>query len=158
MWECRKCHEKQDDGVTVCWRCGTSRDGREDPDFRRAEEEQQEPRGDRAARGPRTVNQLIFVGLRGQAAALDRETGEIVWSKKDMHSGYVSLMLDGDRLIVSTNGYMYCLDPLTGHMFWHNPLSGYGVGPTSITSVRGQSSQTLILQAAADQASRSQTT
>jgi len=33
---------------------------------------------------------------------------------------------------------------------WHNPLKGYGMGaPTSLTSVRGQSSQTLIEQAAA---------
>jgi len=61
----------------------------------------------------------------------------------------VSSLLDGDRLIVSSNGYMYCLDPLTGETMWHNPLKGYGMGaPTSIVSVRGQSSQTLLQQAA----------
>jgi len=64
--------------------------------------------------------------------------------------GYVTLLLDGDRLIVSTNGYIYCLDPLTGQILWNNPLRGYGSGaPTSLTSVRGQSSQALIHQAAA---------
>jgi outer membrane protein assembly factor BamB len=67
-----------------------------------------------------------------------------------MKSGYVSLLLDGDRLIVSTNGYIYCLDPLSGQILWNNPLKGYGSGaPTSLVSVRGQSSQTLTAQAAA---------
>ena len=97
-----------------------------------------------------TIEQLIFVGLNGYALALDRDTGEIVWSNNQMKSGYVSLLLDFDRLIVSTNGYVYCLDPLTGNIQWHNPLKGYGMGaPTSLVSVRGQSSQTVIEQAAA---------
>ncbi len=97
-----------------------------------------------------TVEDLIFVGLNGYAVALNRDTGEIVWSNDQMKSGYVTLLLDFDRLIVSTNGYIYCLDPLTGNIQWHNPLKGYGVGaPTSLVSVRGQTSQTVIEQAAA---------
>jgi outer membrane protein assembly factor BamB len=95
------------------------------------------------------IDQLIFVGLNGYAVALDRNTGEIVWSNDQMKSGYVSLLLDGDRLIASTNGYIYCLDPLTGQILWNNPLRGYGMGaPTALVSVRGQSSQTLTQQAA----------
>jgi hypothetical protein len=34
-----------------------------------------------------------------------------------MKSGYVTLQLDGDRLIVSCSGYIYCLNPLTGEFF-----------------------------------------
>src|SRR4051812_16078215 len=95
------------------------------------------------------IDQLIFIGLNGYALALDRETGEIAWSNNQMKSGYVTLLLDGDRLIVSTNGYIYCLDPLTGDIRWHNPMKGYGIGtPTSLISVRGQSSQTVVQQAA----------
>src|SRR5262245_59167815 len=100
------------------------------------------------------ADQLIFVGLNGYAVALDRDTGEIAWSNNKMHSGYVTLLLDGDRLIVSTNGYIYALDPATGEILWHNPMSGYGGGtPTSLLSVRGQAPslsqlQTLIQQAA----------
>ena len=97
-----------------------------------------------------TVEDLIFVGLNGYAVALNRDTGEIVWSNDQMKSGYVTLLLDFDRLIVSTNGYIYCLDPLTGNIQWHNPLKGYGAdAPTSLVSVRGQTSQTVIEQAAA---------
>jgi outer membrane protein assembly factor BamB len=102
-----------------------------------------------------TVDQLVFVGLNGYALALDRDSGEIVWSNSEMKSGYVTLLLDGDRLIVSTNGYIYCLDPRTGRTLWNNPLHGYGMGaPTSLVSVRGQSSQAVIEQAASAEAAR----
>jgi outer membrane protein assembly factor BamB len=97
-----------------------------------------------------TVEQLIFVGLNGYALALDRDTGEIVWSNNELRSGYVTLLLDGDRLIASTNGFIFCLDPLTGAIRWHNPLKGYGIGtPASLISVRGQISDVVLHQAAA---------
>jgi outer membrane protein assembly factor BamB len=97
-----------------------------------------------------SVDDLIFVGINGYAVALHRDSGDIVWSCDQMKSGYVTLLLDGDRLIASTNGYIYCLDPLTGRILWNNPLTGYGMGaPTHLTSVRGQASQTFIEQAAA---------
>jgi outer membrane protein assembly factor BamB len=169
MWECRKCHERLEDSFEVCWNCGTSKEGVEDPTFGKVEEGEKAseadalsiPAGQRKVRArgrasARTIAQLIYVGLNGYALALDRDTGEIVWSNKEMRSGYVSLLLDGDRLIVSTNGYMYCLDPLTGRIRWHNPLKGYGRGaPTSLISARGQSSANLIQQAADDVAGSS---
>lgn len=101
----------------------------------------------------RTIDQLLFVGLNGYAVALDRDTGAIVWSNDQLESGYVTLLLDGDRLVVSTNGYLYCLDPLTGRILWNNRMRGYGGGtPTSLVSVRGQSSQTVVQQAAEEAA------
>jgi hypothetical protein len=152
MWECCKCHERHEDAFAVCWSCGTSRDGEEDPTFAPVEGGDPEPEEQEHAppiAPERTVGQLIYVGLNGYAVALDRDTGEIVWSNNQLRAGYVTLLLDGDRLIVSTNGYMYCLDPLTGQMLWHNPLSGYGVGPTSLISIRGQSPANLLQQASA---------
>jgi len=99
------------------------------------------------------VDDLVFVGLNGYALALNRNTGDIVWYNDQMKSGYVTMLLDGDRLIVSTNGYIYCLNPLTGAILWNNPLHGYGMGaPTSLVSVRGQSTQEVIMHAAAHQA------
>ena len=105
-----------------------------------------------------TLEQLVFVGLNGYAVALDRDTGEIVWSNSEMKSGYVTMLLDGDRLIVSTNGYIFCLHPLTGQTIWHNPLKGYGSGaPTSLVSVRGSSMQEVIEDAAATAAAQAAT-
>jgi outer membrane protein assembly factor BamB len=86
-----------------------------------------------------TIHDLIFVGRGGWALAVHRETGQIVWSNDQMKSGYTTLLLDGDRLIVSTNGYLYCLDPLSGRILWQNPLTGYRVGVTTLASVRGGS-------------------
>ncbi len=107
----------------------------------------------------RSIDQLVFVGLNGCAVALDRDTGEIVWSNNELKSGYVTLLLDGDRLVVSTNVYLFCLDPLTGRILWNNRTSGYGVGtPTALVSVRGQGSQTVIQQAAKAIAAAQQTT
>ena len=33
MWDCPKCSEQIEESFQVCWNCGTSKDGREDPDF-----------------------------------------------------------------------------------------------------------------------------
>ncbi len=38
MWKCPKCQSKIDDSFEVCWSCGTSFDGVEDPDFVTADE------------------------------------------------------------------------------------------------------------------------
>jgi hypothetical protein len=38
MWTCPKCGSKVDVGFDVCWQCGTSRDGAEDPSFVRADD------------------------------------------------------------------------------------------------------------------------
>jgi hypothetical protein len=40
MWLCKKCHEEMKDSFDVCWNCGTSKDGVEDPDFQKTEEVQ----------------------------------------------------------------------------------------------------------------------
>ncbi len=99
------------------------------------------------------IDDLVFVGLNGYVVAMDRKNGQIIWSSDKLRGGYVSLLLDGDRLIVSCNGHLFCLDPLDGSVLWDNPLSGYGTGVASIVSVRGQSSATTSTQAASAQAS-----
>ncbi len=47
MWTCPKCREENDDAYEVCYNCGTSQEGEEDPRFRRAEETGAEYEGDR---------------------------------------------------------------------------------------------------------------
>ena len=66
------------------------------------------------------VNNLVFVGLNSRVAALNQDTGTLVWQWRattPRNGGYVSLLLlDEARLIVSVNGYTYCLDPKTGEL------------------------------------------
>ena len=38
MWQCAKCGESVEDSFDVCWSCGTSSDGVEDPSFQNAED------------------------------------------------------------------------------------------------------------------------
>jgi hypothetical protein len=38
MWTCPKCRQRVDDAFEVCWSCGTTADGIEDPDFETADE------------------------------------------------------------------------------------------------------------------------
>jgi hypothetical protein len=98
------------------------------------------------------IEQLIFIGLNHFVVALHRDSGEIVWSNKELHQGYVTLLLDGDRLIASSSGYIYCLNPYTGKILWHNPMKGYGMAvPTAMVSVRGQVNNALIEEQIAQQ-------
>src|SRR4051794_22818095 len=96
------------------------------------------------------MENLVFIGFNSRVAALYRDNGRLAWQwKSPKGSGYVGVFLDGDRLIVSVNGYTYCLDPDTGEQVWFNELEGFGVGPPSIASVNG--SVGVILQAAAEE-------
>ena len=98
-----------------------------------------------------TVDQLIFVGFNGYAVALDRDTGEIVWSN-EIESGHVTFLQDGDRLIVSADGIIYCLNPVSGEKLWNNPMKGYGYGVASLASLRGSSHQVVVQHVAQDEA------
>lgn len=101
-------------------------------------------------------NTLVFVGFNSRVAAVDRDSGTTLWTwKSPKGSGYVTILIDGDRLIVSVQGYTYCLDPVTGEQRWFNELEGMGVGVASLASVRG-GSVGVSAQAAATDAARRQ--
>ncbi len=100
----------------------------------------------------RRIDDLVYVGFNSRVVALDRYTGELVWQwKSPKGTGFVSLLLDGDRLIASVQGYTYCLEPLFGQQVWGNPLKGLGVGVASLASVRGMSTGSGMGAAAAQQ-------
>lgn len=87
---------------------------------------------------PRAMQDLVYVGFNKRVVALDRYTGELVWTwTAPQGSGYVALLIDGDRLIASVQGYTYCLDPVFGQEVWRNPLPGQGIGTPCLASVRG---------------------
>lgn len=43
MWTCRKCSAEVEDNFEICWSCGTSVDGAQDPGFRRFERDEDVP-------------------------------------------------------------------------------------------------------------------
>jgi len=85
----------------------------------------------------RNLEDLVFVAFNGRAFAVDRYDGSKVWKVKfPKGSGFASLMLDGDRLIASIQGYTYCIDPWRGVILWTQEFSGEGMGIPSLTSIR----------------------
>ena len=87
---------------------------------------------------------LVFVGFNSRVVALDRDTGQTIWVwKSPRGSGIAALLVDGDRLIVSVQGYTYCLDPQGGTEIWSNPLKGLGVGTACLASARGSTTTQL---------------
>jgi outer membrane protein assembly factor BamB len=92
----------------------------------------------------RGAEQLVFVGFNSRIAAVDRESGEVVWTwKSPTGTGIPVLLLDGDRLIVSVQGYTHCLDPASGAQLWYNPLKGMGIGTPCLASSRGNTTPQL---------------
>jgi outer membrane protein assembly factor BamB len=98
------------------------------------------------------LKSIVFTGFNKHVIALNQDTGEVLWDwVAPKGSGYVSLLLTDDQhLIVSVTGYTYCLDPGTGDQRWFNELPGYGVGVASIVSGGKQSSENVLMAAAAD--------
>lgn len=101
-----------------------------------------------------SLNEMVFLGLNKRVAALDKRDGRLVWEWKAPKGwSYVSLLLvDDETLIVSVDGYTYCLDPATGHQIWSNDLPGFGTGVTSIVAAGQKNPHDSILAAAASNA------
>lgn len=101
------------------------------------------------------LSSFIFTGFNRRVAALDRFTGAVIWQwKAPKGSSYVSLLLEPDLLVVSVDGYMYGLDPLTGGELWFNPMTGFGTGVTSLASRHGVASPPILAVAAAEEERR----
>ncbi|HVX85970.1 MAG TPA: PQQ-binding-like beta-propeller repeat protein [Phycisphaerae bacterium] len=102
------------------------------------------------------MSDLVYVGFHSQVVALNASNGQMVWDwKAHTGSGYVTLLLDNERLYVSVNGYTYCLNARTGKELWFNALRGYGVGVVSLASTTASVSN--ILAAAAQEAEEATT-
>jgi outer membrane protein assembly factor BamB len=75
---------------------------------------------------------LVYLGIKGSIVAVDSATGESVWARSLKGVDFVNVVLDGDNLLAATHGEVFCLDPRTGALRWHNRLKGFGWGLVSI--------------------------
>ena len=68
MWRCGKCGKSVDDDFSVCWNCGTSRTGVEDPVFRPVTDREVESAAVKRNAGPiacsRCDKRLEYVGRK----------------------------------------------------------------------------------------------
>ncbi len=70
---------------------------------------------------------LLYIGIAGTVLAIDRASGKEVWRVK-LKGDFVNVTLDREGLFAAAHGELYCLDPATGDVRWHNPLKGMGYG------------------------------
>jgi len=74
----------------------------------------------------------LYIGIRGTVLAIDRATGQEVWTSSLKGAEFVNVVLDGGQLFAASKGRLYCLDPATGRILWENGLTGMGWGLVSI--------------------------
>lgn len=78
--------------------------------------------------------EVIYVGIRGTVAALDRNTGAELWRSDLKGLDFVNVVLDGDRVLAATKGELFCLDAITGRILWNNELKGLGRGLMTVAT------------------------
>jgi outer membrane protein assembly factor BamB len=82
------------------------------------------------------TSDLVFIGIRGSVVALDRATGQQVWTTHLKGAGFVNAVLEDRAVLATCSGEIFCLDPLSGNALWHNPLKGFGLGLATIATER----------------------
>lgn len=106
-----------------------------------------------------TADDFIFVAFNRYVVALRKDTGEIAWEWRAPHGmNFTAVLIEDDWAYVSSSGYTYCLDALTGTQIWGNDLPGKGTGIPCLATKRQSSAQysaAAAAQIAADAASAS---
>ena len=70
----------------------------------------------------------LFVGIKGRVIAVDRGSGETLWSTHLKGGQFVTVAVEDGAVYAATYGRLYCLDPGSGYIRWTNELPGMGYG------------------------------
>jgi outer membrane protein assembly factor BamB len=76
----------------------------------------------------------LYVGVRGNVVAYEKSTGLQVWATPLKSSGFVNLLLDGDKVFAHTSGELFAVDAQTGKLLWRDGLTGYGYNVASLVT------------------------
>ena len=80
-----------------------------------------------------------FVAFNGRVFALDRRDGSILWRWDTPKGNFVTLLPDGDQLLVCSDGYLWALRAEDGSLVWSQPFKGEGTGIPFLASPRSGS-------------------
>lgn len=79
----------------------------------------------------------IYAAFNGRVFALDRRDGSILWRWTTPKGGnFVTLLPDGDQLLVCSDGYLWALRAEDGLCLWSQPFKGEGTGIPVLASPR----------------------
>ena len=102
-----------------------------------------------------------YIAFNGRVFALDRRNGSILWRWNTPKGNFVTLLPDGDQLLVCSDGYLWALRAEDGTPLWSQPFKGEGTGIPFLASPRsGSETQTTAAMAvlAAEEQRRHQST
>src|SRR6476660_8088331 len=88
----------------------------------------------------------IVIGIRGTVLGLDSETGVEVWRTSLKGLNFVNVVLDGNRVLATARGELFCLNRKSGQLLWHNPLKGLGQGLIAIATECSAGQATVLAQ------------
>ena len=95
------------------------------------------------------LEERLFIGIKNMVLCLDARDGSEIWRTK-LGTGslvetgtFVNVFWDGEMLLASSSGEIFCLDPKTGALNWQNKLKGLGTGLVTFASTRLPSSSTI---------------
>jgi outer membrane protein assembly factor BamB len=86
---------------------------------------------------PRPQQSFVYIGIKGHIIAFRRISGQEVWRtklKSGMSGSYVSVYRDAEFVFATAAGEVWCLDPRTGNVLWHDRMKGMGTDLASISS------------------------
>lgn len=81
----------------------------------------------------------IYAAFNGRVFALDRRDGSVLWRWKTPKGNFVTLLPDGDQLLVCSDGYLWALRAEDGLCLWSQPFKGEGTGIPFLASPRSGS-------------------
>ena len=70
---------------------------------------------------------VLYIGIGRHVAAVKMSTGEELWrTRLKMSASYTTICVRPEGIFAGANGHLFCLDPKTGDIRWHNTLDGLG--------------------------------
>jgi hypothetical protein len=54
------------------------------------------------------TKELVFLGINGSVVSIEKATGRRVWATKLKGTDYVSVLVDGERVLAGTHGEISC--------------------------------------------------
>ncbi|MEW6113192.1 MAG: PQQ-binding-like beta-propeller repeat protein [Thermodesulfobacteriota bacterium] len=97
------------------------------------------------------TNEILYVGIKAQVLALDRQTGNVIWRTALPRwnlagDTFVNVVFDNGSIFAHTMGRLFCLDPETGHIKWRNNLAGCGYGIAAFATSNSSTANVALVQ------------
>lgn len=91
-----------------------------------------------------TETRPLYIVVGRSVMAIDRATGAEIWrcepTASSFISGFFTITVEADAIYAGVDGELFCIDPATGVIRWHNPFKGMGSVPITFPGSGGSAS------------------